>query len=227
VNGHRYLRAPVPIDFPEGEVVPEGGVHFELRTALFLLLHGEYAGRAFVGADQFLYWDPVDPTACVAPDIMVRLGAPDAPVPSWRVWVSGAPHVAVEIVSPSESSTTDWAVKLERYRHSGVQELVRFDPEDLTCPLRLWDRIENDLVERDPAGATAHQSHALALYWSVTSDARLGPMLRLARNADGTALLPTPDERSDELASKAHRAEAARDEALARIAELEAELARR
>ena len=220
VNGRRYLRAPVPIHFPEGDVVPEGGLHFELRTALFLLLHGELAGRAFIGSDQFLYWNPVDPSACVAPDIMVRLGAPDAPVPSWKVWENGAPHVAVEIVSPTESSTTDWSHKLERYRHSGVQELVRFDPEDLARPLRLWDRVEGDLVERDPSDAPAHRSDALALYWCVTPDARLGRKLALSRDADGTELLLTPEERTA-------RIESERDEALARVAELEAELRKR
>jgi hypothetical protein len=220
VNGRRYLRAPVPVHFPEGDVVPEGGLHFELRTALFLLLHAELAGRAFVGSDQFLYWNPVDPTACVAPDIMVRLGAPDAPVPSWKVWENGAPHVAVEIVSPTESATVDWSTKLERYRHSGVRELVRFDPEDSARPLRLWDRVDGDLVERDLTDARAHRSDALALYWCVTPDARLGRKLALSRDADGAELLLTPGE-------LATRAESERDAALARVAELEAELRKR
>ena len=227
VNGRRYLRAPVPVHFPEGDVVPEGGLHFELRTALFLVLRGELAGRAFVGSDQFLYWNPVDPTACVAPDIMVRLGAPDAPVPSWKVWENGAPHVAVEIVSPTESATVDWSTKLERYRHSGVRELVRFDPEDSARPLRLWDRVDGDLVERDLTDATLPSSDSLALYWCVTPDARLGRTLRLARDSNGAVLVPTPGELNAVLAAEARQANSERDEALAKLAELEAELRKR
>src|SRR5687767_12382520 len=57
-SGRRYLRAPVRIDFPVEELAPETGVHLELRTALFLVLRGELSRRAFVGSEQFLYWDP-------------------------------------------------------------------------------------------------------------------------------------------------------------------------
>ena len=212
-SGRRYLRTPVRIDFPVEELVPETGVHLELRTALFLVLRGELAGRAFVGSEQFLYWDPVDPRQCLAPDVMVRLGAPDAPVRCWKVWEGGAPHVAVEIASSSDAPEPTWSEKLERYRRSGVQEVVRFDPENDDLPLRLWDRVEGDLVERDLSHATAHLSEALALHWCVAPDARLGRRLVLSRDASGTEVLLTPDE----------RAKAAE----ARVAELEAELRKR
>jgi hypothetical protein len=221
VNGRRYLRAPVPVHFPVQEIVPEGGVHLELRTALFLLLRAEFAGRAFVGSDQFLYWDAVNPAQCVAPDVMVRLGAPDAPVACWKVWEGGAPHVAVEIVSPTDTSDRNWSAKLERYRRSGVQELVRFDPEDAEHPLGLWDRVEHDLVERDVGSEAAHASAALELYWCVTPDTRLGRKLGLSLDANGTEPILTLEER------RAKAAEAQRDAALARVAELEAELRRR
>jgi hypothetical protein len=210
VNGRRYLRAPVPVRFPEEEFVPEGGLHFELRAGLFLILHGEFAGRAWVGSDQFVYWDPTDPKRCVAPDVMIRLGAPDIPVPSWKVWEGGAPHVAVEMVSPSDRTEGNWPSRLERYQRSGIQELVRFDNENPESPLELWDRLDADLVERDLAGASIHPSDVLGLFWCVIPDARLGRMLRLSRDEAGSDLVQTPEER-----------------ALARIAELEAELQKR
>jgi Uma2 family endonuclease len=213
VNGRRYLRAPIPVHFPIEETVPEGGVHFELCTALFLILRSELAGRAFVGSDQFLYWNPTNPKECLAPDVMVRLGAPDAPVPCWKVWEGGAPHVAVEIISPTDSGDRNWSTKLERYRRSGVKEVVRFDPDDTDRPLRLWDSIDDDLVERDLADPNGRLSDVLGLYWCVVPDARLGRMLRLARDPGGANPIMTPDERE--------RA------ALTRVAELEAELRRR
>jgi hypothetical protein len=73
-----------------------------------LLLRAEFAGRAFVGSEQFLYWDAVNPAQCVVPDVMVRLGVPDAPVASWKVWEGGAPHVAVAIVSPGQLPSSRW-----------------------------------------------------------------------------------------------------------------------
>jgi len=95
----------VPIHFPSDESMPESAVHLRLRTALFLVLEGKLRGRAFVGSDQFVYWDPTDPKACLAPDAFVRLGGPSGLPPSFKTWEHGAPHVAVEIISRSEAST--------------------------------------------------------------------------------------------------------------------------
>src|SRR5262245_15837636 len=79
----RHLRPPSPIAFPAAEEMPETSVHMRLRTALFLILERELRGRAFVGSDQFVYWDPTDPKACLAPDVLVRLGGPLELVPSF------------------------------------------------------------------------------------------------------------------------------------------------
>lgn len=144
---------------------------------------------------------------------MVRLGASDAPISSWKVWEGGAPQLAVEIISPINLSDRDWSTKLERYRHTGVSELVRFDPADELLPLRLWDRIDGDLVERDLEGPEATLCDTLKLYWYVIPDARLRRMLRLARDPSGSVLIPTPEEQAKASA--------------ARVAELEAELAKR
>src|SRR6187549_617322 len=145
----RYLRAPVPVHFPESESVPETGVHLRLRTALWSMLRLAIGQRAMVGSDQFLYWDPTDPGQCLAPDVLVWFGAPDRPFSSWKVWERGAPHLAVEVVSESDARDRFWEPKLEAYRRSGVVELVRFDADDARAPLRLWDRLEGDLVERE------------------------------------------------------------------------------
>ena len=48
VNRRRYLRVPVSVHFPVQDVVPETGV----RTALFLLLRGEFTDRAFARASK-------------------------------------------------------------------------------------------------------------------------------------------------------------------------------
>lgn len=208
-----YLRAPVPILFPESEEMPETGVHLELRTALYLLVRDFVGGRGAVGSEQFVYWDASDPRRCLAPDLIVRMGAAAGPFPTWKVWERGAPHLGVEIVSPADASEADWLEKFARYRKSGINEVARFDAEDAACPLRLWDRVDGDLVERDLTDEHALLCDTLGLYWHVQGDSTLGRVLRLSEDALGQQLLPTATER-ERAAAK-------------RIAELEAELRRR
>jgi len=209
----RYLREPVPVRFPESESVPETGVHLRVRTALWSMLRLELGDRAIVGSDQFLYWDPTDPKQCLAPDVLVWLGAPDRPFASWKVWERGAPHLAIEVVSESDTRDRPWERKLDAYRHSGVVELARFDPESTESPLRLWDRVEGDLVERAVSKSELEISGVVGLFWLVEPAPELGLMLRLTRDSAGLQRLLTDEE-------ALHTAEA-------RVRELEAELARR
>lgn len=217
----KYLRAPVPVHFPEAELVPEGKVHLEQRTALYQILKFAFGEHAQVGSDQFVYWDPTDPRNCLAPDVFVRLGARDEPFRSWKVWERGAPSVAVEIVSASDERDLDWDGKLERYRRLGVRELVCFDPEAIPATLRVWDGVEGDLVERALMGARSAPSRCIPGTWVVVSDPTLGDLLRLSRGADESDLFPTPEERERQNAERERELRAAAE---ARIRELEAEL---
>jgi len=205
-----YLRAPVPIHFPESEEMPETGVHLEVRTALYLLVRDFVGARGAVGSEQFVYWDPSEPRRCLAPDLIVRMGAVPGPFPVWKTWERGAPHLAVEVVSPFDTGEAEWQRKLARYRRSGINEIARFDPEDAARPLRLWDRLEGDLVERDLIGDNALLCDTLAVYWCVRSDPTLGQTLRFSHDALGQELVPTSAERERAAAE--------------RIAALEAEL---
>jgi len=63
--------------FPEEATVPEHKRHPELRTLLSRVL-GTLCGEHTIGCQQFVYWDPTDPSRCLAPDAFVRLGVPDS-----------------------------------------------------------------------------------------------------------------------------------------------------
>lgn len=193
---HQYVRAPVPVHFPEAEQVPETKQHFRLRTLLYEFLSLAFADRAMLGCDQFVYWDPTDPKACLAPDAFVRLGEPDQLFRSWKVWERGAPQLAIEVISEADERDRDWDAKLERYRRVGVLELIRFDPEaaDPASRLRIWDNVDGDLAERQLAAASA-PSRVLPGHWLLVQDPTLGPTLRLSHDAQGNTLYPTPSER--------------------------------
>jgi len=189
-----YLRAPAPIHFPAEEEVPETNRHLELRTALYQILKRELAERATIGSEQFVYYDPTSSKKCLAPDAFVKLGVPHTTFRLWKTWQGGAPELGVEVVSDSDDSDEQWDMKLERYRASGIAEVVRFDPDDRERAIRVWDHIDGDLVERATPENGAFECVSLGLWWTLVEDPRLGQTLRLARNATGQDLLPTPDE---------------------------------
>jgi hypothetical protein len=210
-GARRYLRVPAPLHFPVEELVPETRRHLDQRTALYEIVQAAFGDRATVGSEQFIYWDPTDPKQCCAPDLFVRLGVPDACFDTWKVWQRGAPELVVEIVSASDAAEGPWESKLERFRRLGAREIVRFDPDDGSRPVRIWDCVDGDVVERDPADPAFGRCDTLDLYFCFQPHAQLGSMLRLARDPGAHDVLPTPQE--------------ARQVAERRVAELEAELA--
>jgi Uma2 family endonuclease len=213
----------MPVFFPTEEKVPESAWHRKASALLTDSVEREFTGRALLSSDQFLYWDPTNPKRCLAPDLAVRLGAPSELLQSWKTWERGAPHLGVELVSQSDHSELRFEEKLERYRHAGVGEVVRFDHDDPRHPIRIWDLVDGDLVERDLSSPDALLCDALELYWCVHTDSELGPVLRLARDVSGHSLILTRAE-AERAEKELERAE--KELALQRIHELEAELAR-
>ena len=110
----------------------------------------------------------------------------------------GIPELAIEILSESE----EWAEKLDRYDELGIQELVSFDPE--TERLRIWDRVDDDLIERVIEGRVT-PCLTLDAYWVVAAvDGTTAP--RLARDPAGSDLWPTESERIAELEEELRQA---------------------
>jgi hypothetical protein len=217
--GRRYLRAPVARYFPVEARVPESTRHLELRTALYFTIRRWFGERVQVGSDQFVYFDPTDPRACCAPDLFVRLGEPHADFECWKIWERGAPHLAVEIASRSDQDKGPWETTFQRYLRLGVPELVRFDPDDVERPLRIWDQVEGDLVERDPEDTSFRRCDALEVFWVVCPRVQGGLELRLARDSEGKHPFLTVEEEGTEALAAAAAAER-------RVKELEAEIAK-
>ncbi|XYH93616.1 Uma2 family endonuclease [Sorangium sp. So ce1128] len=224
-RAHVYSRPPEPVYFPEAEEVPETNRHLELRTALYLILKRELAHTATLGSDQFVYWDPRTSKKRLAPDTFVRLGMPHRTFRTWKTWLHGAPDLGVEIVSDSDEGEPDWDEKLERYRAAGIREIVRFHPEDRERPIRIWDALDGDLVERASDDPDLRACETLGLWWTVVEDRSLGPMLRLARDREGHELLPTPDEAEAQAREAEAKVREANEKLQAEVQALRAELA--
>ena len=253
MNGlRRYVRPPQPVHFPSSEEAPETNRHLELRTALYQILKQELSACATIGSGQFVYYVPTTATKSLAPDVFVKLGQPHATFRMWKTWVGGAPDIAVEVVDDFGEgeecwcedeevlgeSEADWEAKLERYRDAGIGEVVRFDPDDAMQPIRVWDHIDGDLVERMRPEDGVFECVCLGLFWVAVPHAAFVRVLRLARDREGRDLVPTPVEvevrarREDELGRQEERrarqaAEQARDRLAAEVAELRRQLAAR
>ena len=220
----RHVRPVQPLRFPEQEPESErmgqGKRHLKLCKALFEMVCAVCVPEHTTGADQFVYFDAANPKRCLAPDAFVTLGVREHDFDSYRVWEEGTPDVAFEVLSPSDSPER-WTFeeKLQRYHALGVRELVTFHVDaEPGERLRVWDRIDNDLVERVVTNDT---TPCLTLGLTLL----VGPVdaypagLRLSRDDEGTDLVLTEAEGRRE-------AEAARTRADARIAELETTLAK-
>jgi Putative restriction endonuclease len=220
-----YVRAPKPIDFPEEASVPESKTHLVLRTFLFRLLTFALGPAHRVGSEQFLYWNASDKERCLAPDAVVRLNVPDAQFKTWKTWEEGGvPDLAVEIVS--DSDRRQWSEKLSDYHELGVKELVRFDPaQPEGARLRVWDRVDEDLIERAIVGEET-PCLTLGAIWVVRPVEHEPVGLRLI---DGEGrLLEVPEEAEAKARAAAERARDVeahgRAAAEARVRELEEEL---
>ncbi len=179
------------VNFPERADVPETKRHLRLRTLVWQFLELAFSEVAAVGSEQFVYWDPADIRSCIAPDAFVRFGAPDDEFRTWKVWERGAPQVAIEIISDSDEP--GWDQKLERYRRMGVSELVWFNPDLPEQPLRVWDFVGDDLLERRLLERWAQSRH-LGGYWLPVEVPGKGLTLRLSHDERGAHLFPTFDE---------------------------------
>jgi len=181
------------LHFPVSAEVPESTWHLRLRTLVYLFLKHAFEEVAIIGSDQFVYWDPTNPKACLAPDAFVRFGNKNEDFGCWKAWERGAPHVAVEIISDSDAAEGVWQDKLDRYRRLGVSELVRFDARFPEQPLRIWDFVGDDLLERrlfEPCALSRH----LGGYWLAVEAPNGDLNLRLSRDERGLRLFPTPEE---------------------------------
>ncbi len=180
--------------------------------------------RAFVGADQFIYWTKGDPKAVVAPDVYVMPGIdPDVAPRCWKLWEMGvAPSFALEIMA-EENDVKDVVHAPQRHDELGTRELVVFDPYVEVASGRTRFRVHRrdetgKLVVVEATNADRIRSVELGCFLrAVGQDHAM--RLRLATGSEGETLFPTDGEARD-----AERA--AREKLEAEVATLRAELER-
>jgi Uma2 family endonuclease len=169
----------------------------------------------YVAGNLFVYYEEGNPQAVLAPDVFVVFGVSDEHRRTYKIWEEGQrPDVVFEITSPS-TKAEDLGSKKGVYAYLGVKEYFLYDP--------LGDYLR-------PAfqGYVLDEAARLSVYHPLASDEegvlhsrQLGLTLRVEEG-----LLRLYDPATGEKLLTPQEAQAARREAEARVAELEAELAR-
>jgi len=220
--------------------------HWVTRTERDAVVYRDCAVR--VRADK--------PRVGFSPDIMIVEPPPPAryDLGSMRLWdpAHAAPKLVVEVVSPGHP-WKDYTAIPDQCAIVGVSELIVFDPalvgpKSIGGPWRLqvWRRNASGDFVRIANGEGPLQSEFLGAYFVTTDEGRC---LRIANDPSGRELWPTLAEseraraeseraraeservraESERARAESERARAAaeKESLLARIAELEAEAARR
>lgn len=212
----------------------ESDRHQQMCEVIRDVLRRAATSASTVGSDHFIYFDASSSQRKCAPDAFVVLGVPQESITSWKTWEKGAPHLCVEILSPSDTQEKlPLQEKLARFHTMGVDEVIAFDTDaEPGKRLRAWDLHSGDLVERVVEGDIT-PCRALGL-WFVSAPYELLGLayaLRLAETAAGTPLVPTPLEaeraEKERVLAEKERAIAENEALLAENARLRAELASR
>jgi hypothetical protein len=188
----------------------------ELLRPLLAQVLSELGVKAFVGADQFIYYEQFAPTEVVAPDVYVMPGFDqDIEVDCWKTWETGVvPSFALEVVSRDHRKDTERSPA--RYAAMGAKELVIFDPKshrrrDAVRWLVYRKLPKRGLVKVEATNADRVYSKTLKLWLRMVGKGAQ-TRVRLGRGPNGDELIPTATE--------------AREAAEAEIARLRAEIAR-
>jgi Uma2 family endonuclease len=195
------------------EKMGQGAAHGRavmLAVGLITSLRAEQKREAYVGWDVFVEWDPNDPRARVSPDAFLLDGQPPGIAPSiWCTWDPGCdpPRFALEIVS-KKSRAKDYDQNPLKYAALGTEELAIFDPEPRgpdAFALQVYRRTSRGQFLRAYAGPGPVESKVLGA-WLVAADG--GAHLRLARDAAGTDLVLTAEERATAAEARVRELEA-------------------
>ena len=219
--------------FPASDGQPMGETGFHVATILHLIgvLQAFFRKRndVLVGGNQFMYWEPDDPSQVVAPDVYIIMGVSPTPRRTIKTWVEGkAPDVVFEITS-RKTKSEDIRFKRALYEELGVKEYFLFDPENdyLRPPLQGFKLVNGRYASL--SGETLH-SELLGVDLRVIEGE-----LRLFNAATGAMLLDEAesadliDEQVETIEAQTEtiEAQASQLEAARRRAETnEAELAR-
>jgi len=232
---------PTELYFPESDGQPMGETGFHVATILHLIgvLQAFFRKRndVLVSGNQFMYWEPDDPSQVVAPDVYVIFGvASPTPRRTIKTWVEGkAPDVVFEITS-RKTKSEDIRLKRALYEELGVREYFLFDPENdyLRPPLQGFKLVSGRYVPL--SGETLHSEllgvelrvveGELRLFNAATGELLLDEAESAEKIDEQAELIEEQTEKIEKQTEKIEEQATQLDEARRRAEDAEAEAAR-
>ncbi|HSN85815.1 MAG TPA: Uma2 family endonuclease [Thermoanaerobaculia bacterium] len=218
------------IEYPtsDGQPMAETTLHREVMSDIIGGLERHYADvpDVWIGGNLFLYYRKGDPSACIAPDVLLVKGVTKWKRPTYLLWEEGPPPALVFEITSQSTRREDQNKKRKTCQMLGVEELVLFDPYGEYLKPRLQGyRLD---------GQGIYQPIPLNIDGSLdsrTTGLKIRPegeRLRLVDPATGRPLLWNDELDVARLAAekRAEEATAARQAAELRLRALEEELAR-
>jgi Uma2 family endonuclease len=196
-------------DMSEG--IEQGVILQGARSSLITLAEERAWANTFVGHDNFFAWVEEEPLVRVSPDVYLLDDPPPGPWPKmWQTWLPGhkPPRWALEIVS--DDWKKDYELNPPKYAQLGARELVLFDPEaaaspdarrgsrearKVRVPLQVYRRGADGALVLVYRGDGPAFSEEIGAFLVVQKDGGRA-LLRIARDAAGTDIVPTAEERA-------------------------------
>ena len=214
------------IEYPtsDGQPMAETTLHRKVMADLIEALDRRYAGApdVWVGGNLFLCYRKGDPSAALAPDVLLAKGVAKWDRPNYLLWEETPPSLVVEVTSRT-TRREDRGKKRDVYERIGVEEYVLFDPYgDWLRPRLQGFRLDGGRfqpIHPDEDGSLASRTTGLILRPE-------GERLRLIDSETGRPLLWTDELEGARAEAENARVEAENARAEAEIARAEAETAR-
>ena len=209
------LKTSATIHYPvtDGKPMGETDLHRDWMVRILEIMRYRYrAQRVYVASDLIVYYKKGDPTKSVVPDDFVVKDCDPGRRRTFKIWEEGrTPDVVFEVTSRG-SRTEDKIWKPQIYERLGIFEYFLYDPtSDYLDPPLQGFRLDKSRYRRiRPNKACLIDCRSLGITLGV----------------DDGELVLRDLLTGDVLLTRAEAAEAARERAEARVAELEAEVKR-
>ena len=173
------------IEYPESDGQPIGETDFHITATLLLLQmlrdHFENNPQVYVASDLMFYYEPGNPRAVKAPDILVVKGVGKHKRRVYKLWEESAIPCTIFEITSKQTAQADLTVKYQLYERLGVKEYFLFDPLDEYLQPRLQGfilvqghyqtlplSIEGELISRELGLILRPQGDLLRLVDSYT-----------------------------------------------------------
>lgn len=119
------------IEYPESDGQPIGETDFHFTTIILLVqaLRDYFAEQpVYVAGDLMFYYEPGNPRAVKAPDVLVVKGVSKHKRRIYKLWEEQVVPCTIFEITSQQTGSADLTTKYQLYERLGIKEYFLFDP---------------------------------------------------------------------------------------------------